>query len=104
MDAARAFSEEGAKLAIDEAAGVLGCTADRLDEEEGDEESDSDDDDDDRVPAHLSLGVRFCGATEGTASIAASTSSALPLLLSVESIPESIFSWVNTLVAWLLHA
>lgn len=105
MDAARAFSEDGAKLVTaDDGAGVLRRTMGRLDEEEGDEEGDNDEQDEDTVPARLSLGVTFRGSTEGEASIAPSTSSALPLLLSVESIPESIFCRVNGSVAQLLHA
>lgn len=105
VEAARAFKVDGAKLVSVDGAGVLGRIVGRLDEEEeGDEGvSEAEEDDSDRAPAGLSLWVT-CGSTVGSASIAPSTSSALPLLLSVESMPESIFRSVNASAALFWHA
>lgn len=78
---------------------MLGRTVDKLEEDEGEDgDNDAEEDDSDKTPTGLSFWV-LNESPVGFASIAPSTSSALPLLLSVESIPESIFNFFNVSAA-----
>ena len=53
VDAARAFSEHGARLTSREDDGVLGRAVGTLYDDEGDEDGDNEEDEDDWLPAFL---------------------------------------------------